>query len=412
MLALLSGVVGTLLATPTGAVAGTGNPTAHQILSGYDRPVLVTNTGAANRRVFIVEQTGKIKIATFKDGAWRKLGVFLDLTAKVNDPRVSGNNERGLLGLAFHPNYASNGRFYVDYTRKGSGGQSGDTVIAEYRRKAGTNLKADPASARTVMVIDQPYSNHNGGDLVFGPDGFLYVFMGDGGSAGDPQGRAQDLGSPLGKILRIDPRDPDGTGPKHHGVPASNPYVGQAGARPEVWASGVRNPWRGSFDPVTGDLLFGDVGQAQFEELDISEADGSGRNAGKGLDYGWNDCEGAHLYDPSYDPDEVPAPPDPPPCTEHTLPVYEYTQSDDGDIDGCAITGGGFVREPGAGPWAGYPIAADYCSGQLFVWTGSGVLFTSTGAQISSLGEDAAGRLYFTDLGGRIFEIGFSGAPS
>jgi glucose/arabinose dehydrogenase len=210
------------------------------------------------RTIFIVEQSGRIKRATFSDDSWKKLGTFLDLSSKVNDHTKSDNFERGLLGLAFHPNYASNGRFYVDYTRRGSGGNHGDTVVAEYRRD--TTSKAKAGSARIVMVFDQPAANHDGGHLAFGPDGLLYISTGDGGGSGDPNRNGQKKTTRVGKVLRIDPIDPDGSGPKKYRTPGSNPRVGKSGNN-DIWAWGLRNPWRFSFDRCNGDLWIGDVGQ-------------------------------------------------------------------------------------------------------------------------------------------------------
>jgi hypothetical protein len=335
-----------------------------------------------------VEQTGKIKRATFSDGRWRKLGVFLDLTSRVNDPDASGG-ERGLLGLAFHPRYFSNGRFYVNYTRRGQGGQSGDSVIAEYRRQSAG--QADPGSARTLMVIDQPFSNHNGGHLAFGPDGLLYVASGDGGSGGDPQGNGQKLKSRLGKLLRIDPLDPDGAGPRRFRIPSSNPRVGKPG-NPAIWAWGLRNPWRFSFDRTKGHLWIGDVGQSAREEVNRSKARANGRGAGKGRNYGWRRCEGSRRYPNTGQR-----------CTFGTRPVHDYAHG----AGRCSVTGGYVHRGPGARAWRGLYVGGDFC-GRLFVLNANGKvkLTRVTGRGISSFGEDAAGRLFMTDLGnGNIYRV-------
>ena len=273
------------------SVSDNPGDTAGTVSDGPRDGVLVANDGSPAKRLYIVEQTGRIKVAELRNGSWRKAGTFLDLSSKVLAPPFGGA-EQGLLGLAFAPDYATSGRFYVNFTRRGSGGAAGDTVIAELRRSS--TLVADPASFRRLLVIDQPYDNHNGGNLAFGPDGMLYIGMGDGGSGGDPEDRAQDLTSRLGKLLRIDPTDPDGSGPARFTVPADNPYIGET-EKHLVWLRGVRNPWRFSFDPATGDLWIGDVGQGATEEIDRLPAT-SGQDAGRAANLGWNVCEGDRLY--------------------------------------------------------------------------------------------------------------------
>lgn len=395
-------VASAIPAAAQGPAGDSAQMTFPTILTGYSRPVLVTHTGAANRRIFIVEQTGRIRIATFTNGTWKKVGTFLDLRSKVTDQSIS--SEQGLLGLAFHPRYAANGRFYVNYTRRGSGGKRGDTVIAEYRRKSIN--KADPASARILRVIDQPYTNHNGGHLAFGPDGYLYIGSGDGGSSGDPGDRAQDLGSRLGKILRIDPIDPDGQGPLRYAIPPDNPYIGETEKRQEIWSSGLRNPWRFSIDRATGDLLIGDVGQNEYEEIDWS-ASGEDAVGGKGVDFGWDTCEGNHRY------------PGGGLCDHDTngfeAPVFEYTHSDGGPADGgCSVTGGHVFRGPGADAWRGIYLFADFCTGNVTAITGDGtrLLTRAGGGGLSSFGEDAAGRLYVTRLDGTIRSVQLTGNPT
>ena len=364
-----------------------------RILGGYTRPILVTHAPGAGRTIFIVEQTGKIKRATYVNGTWKKLGVFLDLARRVNDPRLSGNGERGLLGLAFHPDYGSNGRFYVNYTRKGSGSKKGDTVIAEYRRASAS--KARPWSGRTLMVIDQPASNHNGGHLAFGPDGLLYIGSGDGGGSGDPRGNGQDLTTRLGKLLRIDPIDPDGAGPRRYRTPAGNPRVGRSGLN-DIWAWGLRNPWRFSFDRANGNLWIGDVGQGAREEIDRSGSNVVGKAAGKGRNYGWNRCEGSRRY-----PNTAAA------CTFGTRPVHDYRHGN----GRCSVTGGYVHRGPGAPAWRGLYVGGDFC-GRLFVLGGNGKvkLSKTTVRRISSFGEDAAGRIFLTDLtNGSIYRVNLKG---
>lgn len=382
MPALLTG-----LAPAAGAEPGI---TLRRILSGYDHPVLVTHDGRPGRDIFIVEQSGLIKRATFRDGAWRRLGTYLDLRGRVG----SAGGERGLLGLAFHPRYASNGRFYVSYTRA----RDGASVIAEYRRASAG--RADASSRRVVLVVSQPYSNHNGGHIAFGPDDLLYIGLGDGGGSGDPHGNGQKRSTLLGKILRIDPRDPDGSGPKRYRIPAGNPYVDREG-RDEIWSLGLRNPWRFSFDRMSGDLWIGDVGQSRREEVDRARADGSGRNAGRGLNFGWNDCEGRLEY--ANDEDDADDR-----CSRHTLPVHDY-----GHGSGrCSVTGGYVHRGPSSPAWHGRYVAGDYC-GRLFVLSSRGRVLLSrvTSRNISSFGEDRAGRLFLVDHSGSIYLVRFRGVP-
>lgn len=363
-----------------------------RVLDGYTRPLLVTHAPGGGRVVFIVEQTGKIERATYEDGRWQKLGTFLDLRSKVNDPRQDGN-ERGLLGLAFHPRYQTNGRFYVNYTRAGSGARNGDTVVAEYRRL--TASTADPSSGRIVMVLNQPAANHNGGHMAFGPDRLLYIATGDGGGAGDPDGNGQKLTSRLGKLLRIDPRDPDGAGPRTYRAPRSNPRVGKPGSN-ELWAWGLRNPWRFSFDRKNGDLWIGDVGQGQREEVNRARSNAAGRAAGKGKNYGWNRCEGTRRY-----------PATSLRCTFGTRPVHDYPHG----TGRCSVTGGHVHRGPSAADWRGLYLAGDFC-GRLFVLDRSGSVryARNTDRRFASFGEDAEGRLFATDLlSGAIYRVKFSG---
>jgi glucose/arabinose dehydrogenase len=381
----------TALAAPTHAAQS--RVSLVRILTGYSRPVLVTHAPGGGRVIFIVEQTGKIKRATYEAGSWQKKGTFLDLSAKVNDPRAGGNNERGLLGLAFHPDYQSNGLFYVNYTRQGSGAKRGDTVIAEYQRQS--ESKADPASARTVMVIDQPASNHNGGHLAFGPDDLLYIASGDGGGAGDPNGNGQKLKTRLGKLLRIDPVDPDGAGPRRFRIPGSNPRVGKTGDN-AIWSWGLRNPWRFSFDRDKGNLWIGDVGQGAREEVDRARAGANGKGAGKAKNYGWNRCEGTRRY-----PNTSLA------CTFGARPVHDYRHGS----GRCSVTGGYVHRGPSAPEWRGLYVGGDFC-GRLFVLNGKGSVKYSriTNRRISSFGEDSAGRMFLTDLGnGSVYRVKFGG---
>ncbi len=363
-------------AGPSPVAAATSAVAVHLVAGGFAQPVFLTNAG--DSRLFVVERTGRIRILERVNGNWGITGTFLDLRAKV---RAAGG-EQGVLGLAFAPNYATTGRFYVDYINL-----AGTTVIAEYRRA--TAATADPSSARVVMTVHQPYPNHNGGWIGFkGP--YLYIALGDGGSEGDPGHRGQDLTTLLGKILRINPLDPDGSGPKHFSIPADNPFVGKPG-RDSIWAYGLRNPWRDSFDPLTGDLWIGDVGQDRYEEIDQA-------GTARGRNFGWRLLEGRHLY------------PSGALCTANcrTLPVVEYRHTVTGP-DNCSVTGGYVSRRSGA-PLYGRYVFGDYCSGRI--WSiptsfngGSLPAPLMSGLAISSFGVGADGKLYVVDLGGSIYSI-------
>jgi hypothetical protein len=342
------------------------------VVAGLSSPLFVTGPDDGSGRLFVVEQPGRIRIV--QQG--RLLATpFLDLTAKV-----TSGGERGLLGLALEPGFGTAGRdrFDVDYTDT-----QGNTVVAEYRASANDPNVADPASGRTLLHVDQPFPNHNGGEVVFGPDRRLYVGLGDGGSGGDPFGNGQNLDTLLGKILRIDPLHAGSTLAASI-VPADNPFVTRSGARPEIWSYGLRNPWRFSFDRGTGDLWIGDVGQGAWEEVDLSRrTDGAGR----GLDFGWNRMEGDHCYPPGSSCDR----------TGLTLPVAEY-----GHDQGCAIVGGYVARAADAGPLRGVYLFSDNCSGRVWGLSSAtpekAIVLNDGGRSISSFGEDANGDLYATDL--------------
>ncbi|MGZ8637615.1 MAG: PQQ-dependent sugar dehydrogenase, partial [Actinomycetota bacterium] len=297
--------------------------------------------------------------------------VVLDIT-----DRVSLGSEQGLLGLAFSPD----GRFlYVDITDV-----NGDTRILEFRVE---DEGIDPSSERQVLRVEQPYSNHNGGNLAFGPDGYLYIALGDGGSAGDPEERAQSLSTLLGKLLRISPRPSDG---EPYGIPPDNPFVGRDGARPEVWAYGLRNPWRFSFDRATGDLWIGDVGQDSWEEIDVGPAGSAG-----GLNYGWNLLEGTHPFEGSVLDAET------------VLPVFEYPH--DGSV--CTVTGGYVYRGEAIPELVGGYVFADFCGGRLEAFAlrdGVARQHRELGPTLESLGsfgEDAAGELYALSLSGAVYRL-------
>ena len=324
----------------------------------------------ASKQLFVVSQPGKVFVMV---GGKVRSTPFLDLT-----DRVTYGGERGLLGLAFHPDYAKNGRFFVNYT-----GAGGATTIAEFTRSGPTT--ANRASARVLLTIAQPYENHNGGNLAFGPDGKLYIGMGDGGSGGDPQGNGQRLDTLLGKMLRIDV-----DAAKPYGIPAGNPFATTPGARPEIWAYGLRNPWRFSFDRVTGDLWTGDVGQGEFEEIDHARA-------GKaGLNYGWNTREGRHPFSGGRTA-----------RGRTTDPVAEYAHA----TEGCSVTGGFVYRGAAVAALRGRYVYGDFCSGRLWTLAAAGAagapreITAQLGVKVTGLsafGEDSAGELYLAmnDSGG------------
>jgi glucose/arabinose dehydrogenase len=356
-----------------------------RVLNGYDRPVALATAAPGDDRLFIVEQTGRIRIATRVGGGWQKSGTFLDISSGV-----VCCGEQGLLGLAFSPNYARNGRFYVNYTRRSDGA----TVVAEYRRSS--RNRADRNSKRKVLTISQPFENHNGGTMIFGPDRRLYIATGDGGGAGDPANRAQRLDTLLGKLLRIDPRDPDGRGPRRYRVPRDNPYVGRAGFD-EIWSRGLRNPWKFSFDRRTDDLWLADVGQSRYEEVNH-------RATGRGANFGWRLLEGAHNYQRS---------PSGALCRSNcmALPIVEYAQDFPGADDNCSVTGGYVYRGSRYRSLVGDYIFGDFCSGRI--WRIPSTFdrgdrlpaATNTSLNISSFGEDARGELYLVDLGGAIYRV-------
>ncbi len=312
-----------------------------------------------------------------------KTGRVMAIRAGRVDPRpvldlsqeVSLGGEQGLLGLAFSPD----GQFlYVNYTDV-----QGDTRIVEYAIRDG---RAVPASRRQLLFVDQPYDNHNGGDLAFGPDGYLYIGLGDGGSGGDPMGNGQSLGTLLGKMLRIDPR-PSGGEP--YTIPPNNPFVDQPDARPEIWAYGLRNPWRYSFDRATGDLWIADVGQSAWEEVDRHPAD-----APAGANYGWNLVEGSHRYAGQAPDGAIP-------------PVYEYSHAG----GGCVVIGGAVYRGSDIPDLTGAYLFADFCRGELKALRlrpGDDVehaVLGPTVPDISSFGEDAAGEFYVLSLDGGVYRL-------
>lgn len=354
-----------------------------RIASGLSSPVLAVSPPGDMSRLFIVEQSGRIRIL---DGGSLRPEPFLDIS-----DRVRSGGERGLLGLAFHPDYATNRYFYVDYTN-----QSGATVIARFQTTADPAL-ADEDSEFLILQFSQPYSNHNGGMVAFGPEGYLYIGTGDGGALGDPGNRAQNGSTLLGKMLRI---DIDGGTP--YAIPEDNPYV-DANPLDELWAIGLRNPWRFSFDRLTGDLYIGDVGQDRWEEISFQA-----REAEPPINYGWRLKEADHCYLPPFGCDSP----------DLTGPIFEYAHG--GNPNSCSVTGGYVYRGPTMPDLSGTYFFADYCSGKVttFVYEGGGVtelqerteeLEPGGGAvldAISGFGEDGSGELYICDLnGGELYRI-------
>lgn len=376
---LLAALALTFAAAVATAAAQPGSPTVAISLApratGLNSPVdLAATPQASDRRLFIVEQGGRIRI--MRPNGSLLFRPFLDI-----QDRVSSGSERGLLGLAFHPNYASNGYFYVNYTNL-----NGDTTIARFSVSGSRNL-ADPNSEQILLVVDQPFANHNGGDLAFGPDGYLYIALGDGGSGGDPLNNSQNIDSLLGKILRI---DVDNGSP--YAIPPDNPFVGAPGAD-EIWAYGLRNPWRVSFDRQTGDFFIADVGQSAREEVDFQAAGSAG-----GQNYGWRCYEGNQPYNLSG------CNPDP---GVYDFPIHEYTHG-----EGCAITGGFVYRGAAYPTLSGHYFFADYCSGVIWDLLPDGMggwTLTDHGALLSNpttFGENARGELFVADAAtGTVYAI-------
>jgi glucose/arabinose dehydrogenase len=342
------------------------------VADGLERPVQVVDSGDGSGRLFVVEQGGRIRIV--QDGQVLDQP-FLDIA-----PLVSCCGERGLLSVAFDPDYGRTGLLYVDYTDV-----NGDTVVARYRVSRDNANQGDPASAETILSAEQPASNHNGGLLLFGPqDRYLYIGLGDGGGGNGQNG--QDLSTLLGKILRIDVT-PTSADPPYQ-IPPHTPFVGQAGARLEIWVLGLRNPWRFSFDRETGDLWIGDVGSGSYEEVNFQSAGSPG-----GENYGWNEMEG---YDCRSETG----------CEAFAPPVSGFDHD-----EGCVITGGYVYRGTAIPSLTGTYLFADYCGGDVWGLTRNDAGTPTrlgpvpTGLSISSFGEDASGELYLVDLGGAIYRI-------
>ncbi len=355
------------------------------VVAGVSDPVAITHAGDGSGRLFVTDQNGYIWIV--------KAGAVLPTPFLDIHTRVDAGGERGLLSVAFHPAYASNGRFFVYYTDK-----TGTIVIAEYHVSSSDPDQGDASSEIPLLSIPHPsFSNHNGGQLQFGPDGYLYAGTGDGGSGGDPFGNGQNLDVLLGKILRLDVNGGSL-------IPASNPFVdGLTSTRDEIWAYGLRNPWRFSFDRATGDLWIGDVGQGCWEEVDRQPASSNG-----GENYGWNVMEGGKCYSP-------PTCNPPPTCVDPSfkMPVLTYSHTDPAD---CSVTGGYMYRGLGIPGLAGTYVYADYCSGKIFGGTNAGgswnaSLLTDTPFFVTTFGEDESGELYLADATtGTIYRLGAAGA--
>jgi hypothetical protein len=366
---LLGAVITVAAVACAGAAEPPGGPDLRLVAGGLSRPVAIRAAGDGSGRLFVVEQAGRIMVLR---GGEVLATPFLDIASRVD----SSGNEQGLLGLAFHPEHEANGSFFVNYTYDPPGSGPDTTRVSRFTVAAGDPDRADPGSETVVLEFAQDFSNHNGGDLHFGPDGFLYIASGDGGGGGDPNDRAQRLGTLLGKLLRI---DVDGAVP--YAVPPDNPFVGVVGARPEIWAYGLRNPWRFSFDRATGDLFIGDVGQNAVEEIDFQPAASTG-----GENYGWSCLEGdvAAGYNPC---DGRPL----------TAPILVY-----GHEQGCSVTGGyryrGSITE-----LLGLYVFGDFCSGRIWRAAESAgrwraELWADTELRISSFGEDEDGELVVVDL--------------
>ena len=373
------------------------------IADGYKKPVFITSYPNNAKLLYIVEQAGLIKL--INDG--KKLSrPFFDINKRVVNPNRPGD-ERGLLGFAFHPNHTNNGKFYINYMDN-----DGNTIVSEF--STNSELRANHKSERIILKLKQPYGNHNGGDIQFGPDGYLYISIGDGGKAGDPLNAGQDLSSLFGKIIRIDIEQ------KPYGIPKSNPFFGQKDKREEIWAWGLRNVWRFSFDKQTGDKYLADVGQNKWEEVNFEPASSKG-----GLNYGWRIMEANHCYDPKEN------------CPTEGLikPIIEYPNDanhpafafriieelsfSETDVEGCSVTGGYVYRGQKIKSMQGQYIFGDYCSGNIWtlkVVNGKAINFKNRTEEInigggefttyiSSFGQDSDGEIYIIDYNGGIYKL-------
>jgi len=334
------------------------------VVEGLASPSGIVSAGDGSGRLFILEQPGRIRIV--EDGTLLE-APFLDIVVRV----TSQGNEQGLLGLAFHPQYAENGRFLINYTDR-----NGDTVVSGWSVSPDPN-RAEAGSETLILGVDQPAANHNGGHLVFGPDGYLYVGLGDGGGAGDRYGNGQNGETLLGAMLRL---DVDGAQP--YAIPDDNPFLDEPAVRDEIWAMGLRNPWRYSFDTLTGDLYIADVGQNAYEEVNVQPA-----GSGGGENYGWPILEGTHCF--SGEGCEV---------AGLVMPIWEYDHS-----AGCSITGGYVYRGSQYSVLQGIYVVGDYCSGTIWgLARGAGdnwqsAVLAQTDARLTSFGQDEEGEMYLVD---------------
>ena len=340
----------------------------------FDKPIALVFPVDGTSDGYIVEQSGRVLSVTSKSGEWM-VSEFLNIEDRVSDR----GREEGLLGLALSPDFPSEPYIYVNYTAA----DPRRTVVSRFSVNSADPVAAQPDSERVVLEVAQPYSNHNGGQLLFGPDGYLYIGFGDGGSAGDPRDNGQDPGTLLGTIVRIDVSDLDSAGT--YAIPDDNPFVDLEGARPEVWAFGLRNPWRFTFDRDTGDLWAADVGQNEREEVHVIQP---------GLNYGWNVMEGSLCYGRS---NEI--------CSREglELPLTEY-----GRDDGCSITGGYIYRGEKISGLQGSYVYGDFCSGKIWSYDPvkkEDTLLMDTDLSISTFGEDQEGELYVVSLDGGVYTI-------
>ena len=368
-----------------------------EIADGFKKPLFITSYPTDSNLLYVVEQAGRIIVIENGEKLKRP---FLDIKKQVVNPSRPGD-ERGLLGFAFHPNHTKNGKFYINYMNN-----DGYTVVSEFTVK--NKQRANHSSERILFDLKQPFSNHNGGHMAFGPDGYLYISIGDGGKAGDPNNAGQDLNTIFGKVIRIDVNQTP------YGIPKSNPYYGQENKRGEIWAWGLRNVWRFSFDRKNGDIFYGDVGQNKWEEINYEPAKSKG-----GVNYGWRIMEARHCYNPEDN------------CNESglTQPILEYpndanymrtlTGMDQPDVDGCSVTGGYVYRGKQIKGLQGTYLFGDYCSGNVWsfkVENGKAVEFQNRTEEInlaegeftnyiSSFGEDADGELYIIDYNGGVYKI-------
>ena len=351
------------------------------VAAGFTRPLYVTHAGDDSDRIFLVEQVGKIWI--LHDGLLQTQP-FLDIKNLISPGAITQQfSEQGLLGLAFHPDYRDNGAFFVNYTDR-----RGGTVVARYHVDEGNPDIADAASGKILFQLAQPYANHNGGHIEFGPDGYLYIALGDGGAANDPLGAGQNRQLLLGTLLRI---DVDSASP--YAIPADNPFVNDAAARAEIWAYGLRNVWRFSFDRATGDMYMADVGQNQWEEINFQPADSAG-----GENYGWNVWEGKQLFAGGNAPSHVP-------------PIFDYSHA-----FGCSVTGGVIYRGAAIPELQAVYLFGDWCSGRIWgLWRDRELAWQAaelmkTDLPISSFGEDEAGEVYVIDYGGALYRFDPAGS--